>query len=164
MEIKQGSFYFIKDIFFEKIADPNLKAEHETTKRPHYMALRDENTNLYWLIPISSKVEKYERIINNKKKLNKPTDGIKIIRIFNDKRALLFQDMFPILEKFIQEPYIKGNQIVSVESQKLILELNKNAKNIINKIHRGVKFTPTQPNVIKIEKIMLSELEKLHFS
>ena len=79
MDIKTGSFYFIKDSFFEKVNAPYLKAEHETTKRPHYFAIEDSKTGLYWFVPISSKVDKYERIIKKRQALNKPTDTIKII-------------------------------------------------------------------------------------
>ena len=159
MEIKSGRFYFVKDEFFEKINDPYLKTNRETTKRPHYFAIKDEKTGLYWLVPISSKVEKYEKIIKNKQNLNKPTDAIKIIRVFNEKSVLLFQDMFPVTEQYIKEPYIKGNQSVRIESESLISELSKNAQNIISKIRNGVKFTPTQPDIKRIEQLMLAEIQ-----
>lgn len=45
-------------------------------------------------------------------------------------------------------------------SPKVIQELEKNAHKVINLLHRGVRFTPTQPDVIKIEQIMLQELQE----
>ena len=80
--------------------------------------------------------------------------------MLNDKRALLFQDMFPLSVNYIQAPYLKGNQLVRIENEKLIAELSKIAKSIIAKLHNGVEFTITQPDVGRIEQLMLSELEQ----
>lgn len=158
MEILAGNLYFVSDDFFTKIQDPYLKINYENTKRPHYFAFRDSKTGLYWLVPCSSKIEKFERLILKKQEQHKPTDTIKIVKVFGNKTVLLFQDMFPVIAKYIEGSYIKGGQPVRIADPKLIRELEKNAKKIINLLHRGVRFTPTQPDIIKIEKIMLEEL------
>lgn len=160
MEILTGNLYFVSDRFFAKVQDPYLKINYENTKRPHYFAFRDNKTELYWLVPCSSKVEKFERLIQQKQALHKPTDTIKIVKIFDRKTVLLFQDMFPVIANYIDGPYIKGGQPVRIADPKLIQELKKNAHKIITLLHRGVRFTPTQPDVIKIEKLMLEELQK----
>ncbi len=98
-------------------------------------------------------------MILKKKEECKPTDTIKIVKIFDRKSVLLFQDMFPVIAKYIESPYIKGGQPVRIADPRIILELEKNAKKIVNLLHRGVRFTPTQPDIIKIEKIMLEELQ-----
>lgn len=95
MKITAGNVYFVRDSFFQKVMDPYLKINYDTTKRPHYFAFQDEETSLYWLVPCSSKTEKFERILEQKKERHKPTDTIKIVTIQNRKTALLFQDMFP---------------------------------------------------------------------
>ena len=81
------------------------------------------------------------------------------MKIFDRKTVLLFQDMFPVTVEYIDGQYIKGGQPVRIADPKLIQELEKNAKKIINLLHRGVRFTPTQPDILKIEKIMLGELQ-----
>lgn len=158
MEIVTGSLYFVSDDFFAKIQDPYLKVNYVDTKRPHYFAVKDNKTGLYWLVPCSSKIEKFERLIMKKQEQHKPTDTIKIVKVFDRKTVLLFQDMFPVISKYIDGQYIKGGQSVRIADPKLIQELEKNARKVINLLHRGVRFTPTQPNIIKIEKIMLEEL------
>lgn len=159
MEILPGSLYFVSDDFFTKIQDPYLKINYENTKRPHYFAFRDCKTGLYWLVPCSSKVEKFERLILEKQGKHKPTDTIKIVKIFDRKTVLLFQDMFPVVAKYIDDQYIKGGQPVRIADPKLIQELERNAKKIIHLLHRGILFTPTQPDIIRIEEIMLEELQ-----
>lgn len=158
MEIFTGSLYFVSNEFFAKIQDPYLKVNYESTKRPHYFAFKESKTDLYWLVPCSSKTEKFERLILKKQEQHKPTDTIKIVKIFDRKTVLLFQDMFPVTAEYIDGQYIKGGQPVRIANPKLIQELEKNAKKIINLLHRGVRFTPTQPDILKIEKIMLDEL------
>lgn len=68
--------------------------------------------------------------------------------------------MFPIIAAYIDGQYIKGGQPVRIADPKIIQKMEKNAKKVINLLHRGVRFTPTQPDVIKIEKMMLAELQK----
>ncbi len=158
MKILVGNLYFVSNDFFTKVQDPYLKINYESTKRPHYFALYDSRTSIYWLVPCSSKIEKFERLVQKKKEQHKPTDTIKIVKIFDRKTVLLFQDMFPIVEKYIDGQYIKGGQPVRIADPKLIQELEKTAHKIIGLLHRGVRFTPTQPDVIRIEKLMMKEL------
>ena len=155
MEILTGNLYFVSDDFFELIKDSFLKTNYEHTKRPHFFAYKDEGTNLYWLVPCSSRVDKYERLLERKKERHKPTDSIRIIKIFDVKTVLLFQDMFPITKDYIDSPYIKGGQAVRVTDPKIMIELEKTAKKIVSLLRKGIRFTPTQPDVLKIERIMM---------
>ena len=52
--------YFIKDEFFELMNDPYLKS-NKHCKRPHYYCLQDQEDGIYWMIPLSSRVEKYRK-------------------------------------------------------------------------------------------------------
>ncbi len=160
MEIVAGNLYFVSNDFFAKIQDPYLKINYANTKRPHYFAFKDSKTNLYWLVPCSSKVEKFERLIHKKQEEHKPTDTIKIVNVFDRRTVLLFQDMFPVTAKYINGQYIKGNQPVRIADPKVVQDLEKNAYKIRNLLHRGVRFTPTQPDIIRIEEIMLTELRE----
>ncbi len=63
--IKNG-FYIIKDSFLEDMGEPYLK-DNKKGNRPHYYCYIDSNTGLFWMIPLSSKIEKYQKIINEKK-------------------------------------------------------------------------------------------------
>lgn len=128
MEILTGSLYFVSNDFFTKIQDPYLKINYGNTKRPHYFAFKDDKSGLFWLVPCSSKVEKFERLIQKKQEQHKPTDAIKIVKVFDRKTALLFQDMFPVIAMYIDGQYIKGGQLVRIADPKLIRELEKNAR------------------------------------
>ena len=160
MEIISGGIYFVSNEFFKKVDDPFLKINYEFTKRPHYFAFKELKTSFYWLIPCSSKIEKFENIIKQKQLNHKQTDGIKIVTILNKKSVLLFQDMFPANEHYIEQEYIKGGQRVAIHDKKVIQELENNAVKIIKLLRRGIKFTPTAPNIKHIEKLMIDEIIK----
>lgn len=70
MEIRQGYSYHIKDEFFDRVQDKYLMSNKENENyRPHFYAIQDKkNQVLYWMIPISSQVEKYKSIIKKKKR------------------------------------------------------------------------------------------------
>ena len=160
MKLKAGSVYFVSDSFFEKVDDPFLKINYETTKRPHYFSFQDTVTFLYWLVPCSAKIDKYEIILRKKKEQHKPVDIIKIVKIQNQKTALLFQDMFPVTADYIKEPYIRGGQPYYIADPKLVAKLEKTAKRVITLLRRGIRFTPTQPDINRIERLMIDELQE----
>ena len=69
MQIDVGKFYFIKDEFFEIVNDRELmKNKENSIKRPCYYCFKSkENEKIIWFIPVSTKIDKYEKIYNNKK-------------------------------------------------------------------------------------------------
>ena len=101
------------------------------------------------------KVKKYEKIIEQKQANRKPTDSIKVVKIQGRKSVLLFQDMFPTSARYIKEQYVRGGQAVYIADPKVVDELEKTAGKIISLLKRGVQFTPTQPNIHAIEKLMM---------
>lgn len=160
MEIKENCLYFVKDEFFDIVRDPFLKQNKENTLRPHYFPFVDEKTGLYWLIPCSSRIEKYKNIIETKKSQNKPHNHIQIIKVSGKEEVFLFQDMFPILPQYIDKPYQNKYGIFEIKDKKLIENINENAHKIINLLERKVKFTSTQADINRIKEIMLSELNE----
>ena len=146
----ERGFYIIKDQFFKDMNDMYLKGNKEAN-RPHYYCFKEEKVGLYWMIPLSSKVEKYKRIMNQKIERKKPCDIIHIIKLDNGKEsAFLIQDMFPITEKYIERKYTIANNHLRVTSEHSAIEIEKKAKKVMNMLKKGIKFTPTQPDILKI--------------
>ena len=108
------------------------------------------------MIPLSSQLDKYKRIIEKKEKAGKPCDIIHIVRLDDSREsAFLIQDMFPITEKYIEREYtIAGNHLM-LTSEHTAKEIEQKARKVMGMLKRGVKFTPTQPDIMSI-------LKKLH--
>ncbi len=69
--MKNGNFYFLSDDYFIDFPDDKLMQNKETINgvshdRPCFYAFYAEDTNLYWMIPFSSKVDKFKDIYNKK--------------------------------------------------------------------------------------------------
>lgn len=155
MEMINGYCYFIKDEFFEYVNDTFLKKNYLETKRPHFFAVKDEETNLYWMVPISSKVEKYRDIVLKKEMNHQKHDVIQFNRIANKECVLLFADMFPINEYFIDCVYIRSGDIVAIRDNNDLTKLNKIAKKTIKLIRKNVKLLSTQIDALRIENLMI---------
>lgn len=100
--MKKTGFYIIKDKFFTDMPDPYLKG-NKAGNRPHYYCFEDSDTGIFWMIPLSSRIDKYKKIVENKEKAGKLCDIIHIVKLDDSREsAFLIQDMFPITEKYIE--------------------------------------------------------------
>lgn len=146
----ERGFYIIKDSFFVDMNEPYLKGNKEEN-RPHYYFFKEEKSGLYWMIPLSSKVDKYKKIIEVKAIYKKRCDTLHIAKLDNGKESVfLIQDMFPVTEKYIEREYTIGSKQLFVTSEHAALKIEKKAKRVMNILKRGIKFTSTQPNIAKI--------------
>ena len=148
--MKRTGFYTIKDKFFEDMSEPYLKGNKQGN-RPHYYCFEDAQNGIFWMIPLSSRIEKYKRIVENKRKENKPCDILHIVKLDDGRESVfLIQDMFPITEEYIDRKYtIAGNHLM-LTSEHTVKEVEKKARKVMAMLKRGVRFTPTQPDVIRI--------------
>ena len=151
-QMKKTGFYIIKDTFFEDMSDPYLKG-NKTGNRPHYYCFEDTSTGIYWMIPLSSRIDKYRRLIEKKEKAGRSCDIIHIVKLDDSREsAFLIQDMFPIIEEYIEREYtIAGNHLM-LTSEHTAREIERKARKVMGMLKRGIKFTPTQPDVMAILK------------
>ncbi len=149
-QMKKTGFYIIKDKFFEDMPDPYLKG-NKAGNRPHYYCLEDTSTGIYWMIPLSSRIDKYRQIMEKKEKAGKPCDILHIVKLDDSREsAFLIQDMFPITEEYIEREYtIAGNHLI-LTSEHTAREIEQKARKVMGMLKRGIKFTPTQPDVMAI--------------
>lgn len=143
-------FYFISNSFYDDFPDPALmKNKEDGHKRPCFFAVQDDE-GLYWMIPISSKVEKFKKIYERKAKNSKRCDTIAFAMVLGNERAFLIQNMFPITEKYIADEYRQnstGNPVMISEiSAKEILEKFKRILALVKQGHKHFVF----PDVLSI--------------
>ena len=148
--MKKTGFYIIKEKFFEDMPDPYLKG-NKAGNRPHYYCFEDTSTGIYRMIPLSSRIDKYRRIMEKKEKAGKSCDIFHIVRLDDSRKsAFLIQDMFPITEEYIEREYtIAGNHLM-LTSEHTAREIERKAKKVMGMLKRGIRFTPTQPDVMAI--------------
>ena len=147
-------FYFISDSFYKDFPDPALmKNKEDGHGRPCFLAIQDDE-GLFWMIPISSKVEKFKRIYAYKTKDGKRCDTIYFAKVLGNERAFLIQNMFPITDKYIVGEYKQnstGNPVMISEiDAKKILEKFKTVLALVKHGNKHLVF----PDVLSIAKTL----------
>ena len=144
MKVQTGYLYHIKDDFFDIVNDDNLMQNHEKgKKRPTYFTIKDND--ILWFIPISSKIEKYGFC-----------NTILIEKIFDEESAILLQNAFPTLEKYIDHVHTIDGKPARVP-EKLEQIIYDNFKELMKLNTRGIKVFFT--DIDKMKEQMLEELK-----
>lgn len=155
MKIKTGYLYHIKDEFFDIVNDDNLMTNHERgRKRPTYFTIKDGN--ILWFIPLSSKVEKYKKVIETKMKKYGRCDTILIREILGKDSVILFQNAFPTLEKYIDHAHMLNNGKPAKVVASLKEEILHNFEYLLKLKTKGINMFFT--DIDKIKEKMLEEL------
>ena len=154
MNIESGKFYFIKDEFFEIFKQYNLMNNKENgNKRPCYFCFRDiENQEIVWFVPISSKVEKYKKIYEEKSKKRTKIYNFVFGKVMGKEKVFLIQNIFPTIDKYIENKYQNKMQDV------VVTEILK--REIIDIARRVIKFASRCINIpfydiIEMKNILL---------
>ena len=125
----RNGFYIIKDSFFSDMSDPYLKG-NKKQNRPHYYCFEDSNYNgIYWMIPLSSRIDKYKKIVSKRTGKGRTCDIIHIVKLDdNHESAFLIQDMFPISEKYIEREYTIAGNHLRLTSEHAAKEIEQKSK------------------------------------
>ena len=141
MKVENGKFYFIKDEFFDIFKDYKLMQNKENgNKRPCYFCFNDpENKEIIWFVPISSKVDKYKVIYENKKKTRKKVYNFVFGKVLGKEEAFLIQNIFPTTEEYIESKY--QNKMKDVEiTETLKQEIIGTSMNVIKLAKKGINI------------------------
>ena len=143
------------DDFFDIVNDDNLMQNHEKgKKRPTYFTIKDND--ILWFIPISSKIDKYKKIIDKKIEKYGFCNTILIEKIFDEESAILLQNAFPTLEKYIDHVHTIDGKPARVP-EKLEQIIYDNFKELMKLNTRGIKVFFT--DIDKMKEQMLEELK-----
>lgn len=157
MIIEEGYVYHIKNEYFEFVKDEKLMTNHEgDSTRPNYFCIKINDENVMWFVPMSSKVGKYKKIIQNKMKKYKKCDTIVIGNYRGREHAFLIQNMFPITEKYIDHiDTIEGKALkVPSETRR---DIERKVEKVLLLKEKGINLI--FPNVDKITEKLLKELK-----
>ena len=107
--------------------------------RPCFFAFPDTRVpEIYWIVPISSKYEKYKRIEQGKIKKYGRCNTIRFGTVLGRNTAFLIQNMCPATEKYLT-PYIdKNKQPIRIDGR-VAADVEKNARSVLALAKRGAK-------------------------
>lgn len=158
MKLETGYVYHIKDEYFEHVKDEKLMKNHENgSSRPTYFCVKKEDSTLLWFVPMSSKIEKYRVLMEDKIKKNGVCDTIIIGKYKGKECVFLVQNIFPIIPKYIDHidtvrnvafPVVEGTKKIITDKVNKIFKLKEKGINLIF------------PDVDRISKILLDEIKE----
>lgn len=126
MKVQTGFYYHMKDSFFEKIQDGSLMANKENgSYRPHFLAIQDSaNPKIYWMVPVSSKYEKYKKIYEHQMAKYGKCTKIVLGKCNGWDAAFLIQNSFPATADYFDHIHISKGRPLSLHTTtaKLIAE------------------------------------------
>lgn len=158
--MEENKLYFIKEEYFKKYKNHTVSVNKDSTKesdhnRPCYYAFKDGE--IYWMIPISSEVEKYKREYDKSIAKYGVCDSLAFVYIKGNKNASLIQNMIPVIEKYIDNIYTYHGTNIPIEiNKKKKKELNAKARKVVRFARLGKKLTFTP--ILDFEKKLINEL------
>jgi hypothetical protein len=152
-----GNFYFLKDEYFIDFPYSGLMGNKGVLNgRPCFYSFMDSRTRLYWMIPISSKVQKYKDLYENKVKKYGKCDTLAFGEVLGIERAFLIQNMCPATASYIGEQYMQKKSNLPVRVDIFFEEeLVKKARMVLRLHRNGVKLI--FPDILSIEKALLTK-------
>lgn len=129
--------------------------DNKQERRPYYFAIRSDN-GIVWLVPISSKVEKYRQKIAAQENLHKDCIFCHIARIKGEERAFLTGNVIPVTENYIKKPF-------TISGIAYVMRNDAQTKEIIRKTRRYIALVrigklKSAVDIMEIERRLLEHL------
>lgn len=115
--------YLISDAYFQKFPSAAWMQNKNQT-RPHYYAVQDPS-GLYWMVPMSSKVDKYRSKIQSEESKYGVGNCVyyHVGKVHGRDSAFVISGMLPITEQYILRPYEMLGAPVIVQNVQLNRQL-----------------------------------------
>ena len=152
-DIIENGLYIVSDQYFVDFPSDRFM-QNKGEARPNYFAVKDKD-GVFWMLPLSSKVEKYKAKIAEAEKRYGVGNYLycEIIRIASKDRAVLIGNMFPVSASYVLRPYqISGIDYI-VKNKNDIKRIRQKTMRYLNMIQRGV--LPDAIGVMAIKKKLL---------
>ncbi len=158
----KAQLYFLADQYYVDFPDEKLmknKDEIDGTphNRPCFFAFPDtHNAEIYWIVPISSKYEKYKKIEQSKIQKYGKCDTIRFGTVLGRNTAFLIQNMCPATDKYLVAYIDKNNTPIRIDNR-IAEDVSKNARLVLAKAKRGTKVV--FPDIFKIYRALEEQLQ-----
>lgn len=160
----QAQLFFLTDQYYLDFPDDKLMKNKDPIggvphSRPCFFAFPDTKLpEIYWIVPISSKFEKYKRIEQEKIKKYGRCSTIRFGTVLGRGTAFLIQNMCPATEGYLT-PYIdKNNRPIRIDDR-VAADVEKNARNVLAMAKRGAKVI--FPDVFSIYRSLEQQLQMM---
>jgi len=158
---KVGFVYHVKDNYFENAKDTSLRANKgKNHSRPSLFYMVDKtNANIFWMIPLTTKAEKYKLLYEKIKNKAGKCNGIIIGSYDGSDCAFLPQSMFPVTLQYISHVHKDSNSKKPLPvDEDLFKEIKQNAQELRANFFTVRKGETIFTDIIRLKNLMLDEL------
>ncbi|HEL1825115.1 type III toxin-antitoxin system CptIN family toxin [Streptococcus suis] len=150
MVLVTGKSYHLKDSFFNLVNDNMLMSNKENGGyRPHFCAIQDSsNSDIFWMIPISSKYSKYKQIHDRAVNHRGKCDKIVLGRFAGKDCAFLIQNAFCIKDIYVDHVHTVAGNAVTIHSG-TVSEIESKLRTCLALKARGINLFYTDIDNIK---------------
>lgn len=149
----QAQLYFLSDQYYQDFPDDKLMKNKDIINgtphnRPCFFAFEDfKIAGIYWIVPISSRFEKFKRIEQEKIKKYGHCNTIRFGMVLGRNTAFLIQNMCPATNKYLTA-YIDKNKCPVRIDNRVATDVETNARYVLALAKRGAKVI--FPDIFKI--------------
>lgn len=152
-----NKMYFIKDEHFKQYEKYKLFYSPQTAAkggRPHYLCIKKDK--LCWVIPLSTRVNKYRQEEAKEIARYKKSMKFHFAKVKGVDNVFLIQNAFPVSIYNIDQEYLNGAN--ALQEQGDIKTIERKLNNFISTMKQGVVFYKGQPDLISLEKEVIQEI------
>ncbi len=143
--IKKGLFYFIDDGLCRLCPNAGLMnlSKGQMQDRPCLCVAISHSGNIFWMVPISSKTEKYREIYRNKIAKRGVCDTLVFGNVLESERTFLIQNIFPVTADLITGLYISKNGMPVLMEQDLMMDIISKSHKVMSLEKHGIRIAFT---------------------
>lgn len=144
-DIKRGLFYFINEDLCRLYPNAGLMnlSKGQMQDRPCLCVAISHSGNVFWMVPISSKTDKYRTIYRNKMAKRGVCDTLVFGNVLDSEKTFLIQNIFPVTAEFITGLYISKNGIPVLMEQDLMMEIISKSHKVMSLEKHGIRIAFT---------------------
>lgn len=155
MSVERYGLCIIKDDFFRDF--PNIRhMSNKYENRPYYLAVKEEN-GIIWVVPLSSKVEKYREKMRSDEEKYGNSVFYYITRVKGEDRAFLIGNVIPVTAQYIKKPFTVNGQPFVIEDQADRKRIQSKLSRYLSMVRNG-KLRPAV-DILGIERVLLNRME-----
>ena len=128
-------------------------------RRPFFFPFKDEKIpDIYWLVPISSQVDKFKIVAKKKEIKYGHCNTIRFGQVLGREAAFLIQNMCPVTAPYLL-PYMDSNLLPVYIRDDLAEDVIQNAKSVLRLLEKYpyIVFPAVQEIYIQLSKQLIAQ-------
>ena len=152
MQIKENGLCIIADRYFSDFPSiRHMSNNHEN--RPYYLVIRGQG-NIFWMVPLSSNVEKYRKKIESDEEKYGNCLYYYIARVKDTDSVFLVGNTIPVTEEYIKKPFTINGVPFVIEDKQDVKTITSKLRRYLAMVRNG-KMKPAV-DILGIEKKLLN--------